>query len=129
VSRRGRSWVRAWEPAVGTRAGDAVAVLEWQLRSVGAPLPVLEHRFHPERKWRFDLAWSAQRVAVEVDGGAWVGGRHTSGSGFEADCEKLSVAAANGWRVLRITPNQVRSGAGLSWVLAALAWSPEEEAP
>jgi hypothetical protein len=57
---------------------------------------------------------------VEVDGGAYIGGRHTSGPGFEADCEKLSSAAALGWRVLRVTPRHVHDGRALTWLLAAL---------
>lgn len=112
---------------MGTRAADAAATLEWQLRALErTPQPTREHRFHPERRWRFDLAWPALRVAVEVDGGAWVGGRHTSGAGFEADCEKLSVAAANGWRVLRVTPRHVNDGRALTWILAALEYRQEE---
>ena len=35
---------------------------------------VREHRFAPPRRWRFDLAWPAERLAVEVDGGRWQSG-------------------------------------------------------
>jgi hypothetical protein len=44
------------------------------------------------------------RVAVEVEGGAFSGGRHTRGMGFVADCEKYNVAALDGWLVLRFVP-------------------------
>lgn len=81
-----------------------------------------ELAFHPKRKWRFDLAWPDHKVAVEIDGGSWVGGRHTSGSGFEADCEKLSEAAALGWRVLRVTPKMVKDGRAVDVILRALAY-------
>lgn len=100
---------------------EAVDLLVWQLRATDHE-PVLEYRFHPERRWRFDLAFPDALVAVEVDGGAWVQGRHTSGAGFEADCVKLSHAAALGWRVLRVTPRMVRDGLALTLVLAALAY-------
>lgn len=66
-----------------------------------APLPgwdlVREHRFHPERRWRFDLAFPSQRLGVEVDGR----GRHQTVAGVRNDCEKLNEAVRLGWRVLR----------------------------
>ena len=60
-----------------------------------------EYRFHPERKWRFDFANPHMKVAVEIEGGAFSGGRHTRGAGFVADCEKYNQATVLGWRVLR----------------------------
>jgi hypothetical protein len=81
-----------------------------------------EHAFHPARKWRFDLAWPGLGVAFECEGGAFLGrrGRHTSGAGFTADCEKYSVAAVLGWRVVRATTAQIAAGLARQWVEAAL---------
>lgn len=62
----------------------------------GLPEPVPELAFHPDRRWRFDWAWPDQRVALEIDGGVWSGGRHTRGAGFREDMEKLSEATARG---------------------------------
>lgn len=109
-------------PARVSRTANAASGLVWQLQAVSAPLPVTEYRFHPERRWRFDLAWPDLLVAVEVDGGVWTGGRHVRGAGVEADCEKVSHAAALGWRVLRLTPRMIDQGSALSLVLAALRW-------
>lgn len=39
----------------------------------------LEHRFHPVRKWRFDAAFPVRKIAVEIDGGVFVQGRHMRG--------------------------------------------------
>lgn len=72
----------------------------------GLPVPVTEHRFHPVRKHRFDLAWPAYRLALEIQGGVWVGGKHGRGSGILRDYEKLNLAASRGWRVLQFTPDQ-----------------------
>jgi very-short-patch-repair endonuclease len=72
---------------------------------------VAEFRFHPKRRWRFDFAFPSQMVALEVEGGVWSHGRHTRGSGYVKDLEKYNAAAALGWQVLRVTPQQVRSGA------------------
>lgn len=75
----------------------------------GLPAPLTEHRFHPDRKWRFDYAWPDAKVALEVEGGVWTGGRHTSSSGFLKDIEKYNAAARLGWRVLRCTPKTLMS--------------------
>lgn len=84
------------------------------------PTPVVELRFAPPRRWRFDLAWEAERLAVEVDGSVYVGGRHTRGKGYENDCIKYAEAIIRGWRVLRVTTGQVKSGVALGFVERAL---------
>ena len=89
------------------------------LRAAGLPEPVHEYRFHPPRRWRFDFAWPAAMLAVEVEGGSWIAGRHVRGRGFEADCEKYNAATLLGWRILRFTPAMVESGLALSAVKAA----------
>lgn len=66
--------------------------------------PEEEFRFHPTRKWRFDFAYPEQKIAVEVEGGTWVGGRHIHPVGFEKDCEKYNAATAMGWKVFRVPP-------------------------
>jgi very-short-patch-repair endonuclease len=94
--------------------------LKFQIRAAGLPTPVAEHRFHPVRKWRMDLAWPDRMIAVEVDGGTWIGGRHSRGKGFEADCEKQNAAATLGWRCFKFTTAMVKSGAALNTLTAAL---------
>lgn len=87
---------------------EADFVTLWRvLAPHGLPTPCLEYRFHPVRKWRFDLAWPAERVAAEIDGGQWRagGGRHNT----DSDREKLNVAAALGWRVLRFSHTALAS--------------------
>ena len=66
-----------------------------------------EVRFHPSRKWRFDFAHPATQVAIEIEGGAWVRGRHTRPQGFIKDCEKYNAAAALGWTVFRLTGDMI----------------------
>lgn len=80
-------------------------VIRAYFSQMGLPEPTTEHRFHPKRKWRFDYAWAEQRIALEVEGGVWTGGRHTRGSGFLGDMEKYNAAAVMGWRILRCTPS------------------------
>lgn len=79
-----------------------------------------EFKFHPKRRWRIDFAFPDERVGVEVEGGTWSGGRHTRGSGFAADCEKYAQAMCLGWRVLRVTGDQVKSGEARLWLFCLL---------
>lgn len=81
------------------------------------PDPVAEFRFHETRKWRFDYAWPERRIAVEIDGGVWAGGRHVHPAGYLADLEKLNAALEAGWRVLRYATGKV-DWAQLARVLA-----------
>jgi very-short-patch-repair endonuclease len=91
-----------------------------QCRAVGLPEPVAEFKFHPVRKWRTDWAWPDRKLAVEVEGGVFIHGRHSRGAGMLKDMEKYNALAAAGWRLIRVTPSQVRSGAALAAVEAAL---------
>lgn len=92
-----------------------------QCQLAGLPMPSAEHRFHPVRRWRFDWAFRAQRLAVEVQGAVFTQGRHTRGAALEKEHEKLNAAASAGWRVCFVTPRQINNGAALSVVEAALS--------
>lgn len=86
--------------------------------------PVAEHRFDPERKWRFDYAWPDRKVALEVEGGAWTGGRHTRAAGFLADMEKYNRAVILGWRVLRCTPDTLLTAGTIDMLKSLLTPTP-----
>lgn len=81
----------------------------WFMLCDHLPAPLPEYRFAKPRRFRFDRAWPEQKIAVELEGGVYTGGRHTRGSGFEADCEKYNLATAQGWRVLRYTANMLKN--------------------
>jgi very-short-patch-repair endonuclease len=91
-----------------------------QCRLAGLPPPVPELGFCDGRKWRFDFCWPVRMLALEVDGGGWTRGRHHRPKGYAKDCEKLNAAVLLGWRVLRVTPQMVASGAALELVRKAL---------
>ena len=61
----------------------------------------LEYRFAKGlgRRWRSDIAFPSVRVAVEIDGGLWIYGRHNRASGALADMEKGNGYASLGWVV------------------------------
>ena len=84
------------------------------------PEPTSEHRFDTARRWRFDFAFIAHKVALEVEGGIFTGGRHTRGKGFLNDMEKYNAAALQGWRVLRVTPSTLCTSATFDMLKVAL---------
>ena len=84
------------------------------------PEPTLEHRFDSARRWRLDFAFIAQKVALEVEGGIFTGGRHTRGKGFLGDMEKYNAATLQGWRVLRVTPSTLCTSATFDMLKVAL---------
>jgi hypothetical protein len=88
-------------------------------RAIGGPDLTREHRFHIDRRWRFDRAWLGEKIAFEIEGGTWSGGRHTRGAGYILDCEKYNVAESLGWHVFRVTGEMV-SIAYLSALLKAM---------
>lgn len=80
-----------------------------------------EFRFHPTRKWRFDFAYPAHKVAIEINGGVWKRGRHNRGTGYIKDLEKLNAAQILGWIVLQFTPQQMKSWETHFTIVEALA--------
>ena len=93
---------------------DYPKLLVDQIMSTDLPVPIREHRFHESRKWRFDLAWLKYKLAVEVEGGIWVYGRHNRASTFLKDMEKYNNACLLGWSVLRLSTDMVKNGEGLA---------------
>lgn len=88
----------------------------------GLGCPDTEYRFHPVRKWRWDYAWPTHKLAVEQQGGIWTHGKHGRGSGIAKDMEKISHAAALGWRVILVTPSQLAKPETLDLIREALTF-------
>jgi len=145
VTRRASNSISLFDYRRATRQGGIsfADVLEREKLPTWEP----EYRFC-ERMWRFDFAWPAFRIAMEIEGGVHgrlivvgvgverrknenvpiapgtrirVGGRHQSGPGFEADIEKYNRAALLGWLVLRATTAQVKTGYALETLRRAFA--------
>jgi hypothetical protein len=105
----------------------AIDKLMSDLHYLGVPAPEREVMFHPTRRWRFDAAWVAWRVAIEIEGLVYsnqgdnqLRGRHVSVTGFQADLAKYGEAFAAGWSVLRVTSSQARNGMAANWIVAHL---------
>lgn len=93
--------------------------------SLNGPALESEFRFHPTRKWKADFAHLPSRTLIEIEGGIWICGRHTTPRGFAADAEKYLEAALGGWRVVRLVDAQLVSET-LRRVIAAIRcqWEP-----
>lgn len=64
--------------------------------------PKRQYKFRTGRRWAFDLAWPSIKLAVEIDGGAFMGrSGHNTAKGQYLDHEKGNAAVEDGWRVLR----------------------------
>lgn len=108
-------------------------VVEAFWRAHGLPPPEVEFAFHPTRKWRFDYAWAdivgigndpssmqIRGLALEVQGGAFIGGRHVQGGALRKEHEKLNSAAILGWRILYVFPEDLLKTATANMVKKAL---------
>lgn len=67
-----------------------------------------EYRFHNTRKWRTDYYISDYNLAIEIEGGVYINGRHTRPSGFMRDIEKYNQLTVYGIILLRYTPRMIK---------------------
>jgi very-short-patch-repair endonuclease len=93
-----------------------LTVLTAWCRGRGLPDPEPEYEFHPARKWRWDICFPERMVAVEIDGGLYVQGRHSRGAEREKDMEKHAEGICLGWRLLVVSPRMVNDGRLLAWL-------------
>ena len=87
------------------------------------PLPLTEYAFAaPERRWRFDFAWPRDGyIALEIEGGVFVAGRHSRGAGMLKDMEKYNAATVRGWSELRVVPKQLCTTATIEMLRLAFS--------
>ena len=102
---------------------DLEDMLAKQIQDAGLPAPEREYMFAKEamsRMWRADFAWPSYKLIVEVEGGTWTGGRHTTGLGFREDAIKYNSAILLGWRVMRATSDMIRDKTAITHITMAL---------
>ena len=93
-----------------------VLALDRQCQLIGLPVPTPEVYFAKPRRWRFDWAWEDLKLACEIEGAIFTGGRYTRGVDYDNDCIKYAEALVRGWRVLRVTTGMVADGRALVYV-------------
>jgi len=96
-------------------------VLRWQFVTAGLTDGLKEEfRAIPGRRYRWDFAWPAEMLLLEVQGGVWTKGGHSTGTGITRDAEKANLATLAGFRCLAVTKDHINSGQALKWVQEAL---------
>ncbi len=88
----------------------------------GLPTPDAEYRFAEERgrKWRFDWLFDGW-LALEIQGGMFINGRHVRGGALRDEHDKLNTAVILGYSVMFCLPEDVQSGAIFPVLKEALA--------
>jgi len=66
-------------------------------------------------RWSFDFAIPEYKIAIEIEGGTMMIGRHQRPAGYEKDCIKYNEAQKLGWKVYRFTSGMVTSGRALDF--------------
>jgi len=84
-----------------------------QLDSAGLTGYVREYQAIPGRKFRFDFCFRKERLLIEINGGTYSKGAHSTGTGIARDYEKGNLAVQHGWKVLQFDTKMVKSGVGL----------------
>lgn len=125
IKSAGKKARKATTKAKRTRKSNGRSEMErnlmFQIQCARLPEPEIEYKFYETRKWRADFAWPEHMLIAEYEGGIWTGGSHTRGKRYESDCEKYNAATLAGWRVLRFTHDQVKSGYALNSIRQALS--------
>ena len=101
-------------------ASQLEAELALQIRALGLPEPIREYQAVKGRKFRFDFAWLERKLLVEVNGGTYTKGAHSTGAGIARDYEKCNLGVLQGWRVLSFDGKAVKSGEAVEVIRQAL---------
>jgi len=107
---------KAKKQSAASKGEEALAA---QLQAAGVSFE-REQLLIPGRRFRFDFVITGSDLVIEVEGGTWSGGRHTSGVGFRSDCFKYNKALELGYRVLRYTTDMVTKGEAIAQVMDIL---------
>lgn len=81
----------------------------WTILNTLGIEPTSEYRFDDTRRWRFDFAFVSHKVAIEIEGGLYLNGRHVQAKGYQADLHKYNRATELGWVLLRYSPQMLRN--------------------
>lgn len=96
---------------------------QWLARYPDLP-PVTQHVLPAWREWaleqkrrglrkravamRADFAWPEAQLALELQGGTWRRGGHSTGAGIDRDATKLLLAQTDDWSLLQLTTSMLR---------------------
>ena len=92
-----------------TKRSEGEQTLSLQLKALKIAFQE-EYQFHPTRKWRSDFYITDTKLLIEVEGGIWTNGRHTTATGYLGDMEKYNEVSKMRFFLLRFNTQQVKSG-------------------
>lgn len=111
---KGKAAQKLRKPSVRRPTPSLEDSLDAQLRAMSINLE-RQYRWMPNRKYRADFAHPKTRLLVELDGAA-----HRIKGRFDDDIRKSQDALLCGWRLLRISTRQVRTGEAADVVRRAI---------
>ena len=100
--------------------------LAFQLTAAGIPYE-REFKAIPGRRFRWDFRLSGTRILLEVNGGTWTKGGHSTGIGIQRDYTKAQLAACEGWIHVPFSSTDVRNGTALDVICKMLLTSPQND--
>jgi len=77
---------------------------------------IREYKFKDDRKWRFDFVLPDYKLAIEIQGGIYIMGRHSRGRELENEYEKFCEAVLLGWYIMPFTPRMVTKGIAIAYI-------------
>lgn len=92
---------------------DLETLLAFQMKAIGIPFTP-QFQAIPGRQFRFDF--KVGRILVEVNGGIWQKGGHSTGRGISRDYEKNNLATMEGYKVLTFTADTIHSGEAVNMI-------------
>jgi len=113
------AWRKERQQQAKAKAAQTHVSFQNHCERVGVPKPVPEYQFAKDkkRKWRIDYYFERScvvdgypktiKIALEVEGGVYIRGRHLRPEGFLKDMEKYNALAEYGITLYRITPDQL----------------------
>ena len=90
--------------AQSSHAEDTLAALLRKAKLTGWKR---QYKYVTNRRFSADFAFPLEKLIVEVDGGIYTRRAHGSVTGIIADMNRSNLAAQNGFRVMRFTPQEI----------------------
>jgi len=95
------------------RLNEAETLLEIHLKENGFVYE-REIKLVKDRRWRWDFL--TENLAIEIQGGLFIKGRHSRGVAYTKDCEKMRAAAMDGYVPIYFTTADVLNGTAIQWL-------------
>lgn len=83
------------------------------------PTPEYDTPYLIGSRHRMDVLWRERRCGVEVQGHV-----HRIKGRFKADMEKRALSLLQGWAILEVGGDEIRSGKAIEWIRALLNMHP-----